>query len=214
MACGDCLALLKKCILVLKTWKLLLWGWIQWTTPLYKSLIFPPSQGRLLLRVLLSPHSCGAFQNPRQWSSFPSCSPPSNSEGLQKAWVYGLGVKIWQQHPVNHGNLPALTTLQGVSRLHRPYPFQATCDPQRCQPTGAWWQAYRSHLWVSDTFMLVHVFKGCLSLYALFRISKQRKAAFILGCSSVKHHSDEENEWQPLGSGQKQQHHTTARDYT
>lgn len=43
--------------------------------------------------------------------------------------------------------------------------------------------------------MLVHVFKGCLSLYALFRVSKQMKTAFLLGRFSVKHHSDEENEW-------------------
>lgn len=47
----------------------------------------------------------------------------------------------------------------------------------------------------SGTFMFVLVLSGCLSLYGLLKVRK----AFLLGCFSVKHQSEEENEWHAAG---------------
>lgn len=123
--------------------------------------------------------------------------------GLQHASVLELGVQIWWQHPATTVTyytkaLAHVSTPRGQSAaLH--LPFLSNLWPTEMPACQSLVAGVSLSFEFSDKFMFGHVFKGCLSLYALFRVSKPPKTAFLFGCSSVTHRSDEQNGWHAAG---------------
>ena len=135
---------------------------------------------------MLPPHNCGAFRRLQSWTG-------------NEAVVVGstLQTTVTYKGPSTCNYSKASLSCTAFTLPKQPVTYR---DASLSEPGG---RLITPIYEFSDTFMFVHVFKGCLSLYALFRVSKQTKTAFLFTCSSVKHHSDEENEWHAAGMNPK-----------
>lgn len=173
----------------------------------YKLFIVPCSPG-LLLRVLLSPHSCRAFRNSRQWSSFPCCSPCSDCGGLQKAWAYSLRQRSDGSSPANHSNprrpqnnvtAPSVNQRTELTFLRNLWPTKMPALQSLVAGLSLSIRSLQTHsCWCMCS-------GGCFSLGALFTGSSDWRL-LPAGVLSRKPHNHREVNALLLGSGQNNTH--------